>query len=1030
MRSTLPQVETVLAVVLSVLMVLSISVGLVGAAAAAPDDGSSLGEDSTTAADASNESSTETSSDSDASGLATAESALADAPGNTTLARDQLALVGEIHDIESSTSGTDEALAIAEAVLAQRQQWAASPDKPLPASMVPQFEVARTKLDASRKLLETDENYESSDSLSAAVAKAKQGTKMQAAMGNEDLTVDSELPDVETPNHESPSAAVLAIMDRYGVTPTAEDRAELQALDDLPDRTRTALTDFLDAYLAFQRNTAEDDVTGTFAARNQLLDETVSLNDALQDADTNTPGVASPQADHGDNRIGCVDESAPSNTNPSDPTFCVLIYDDTGSGNSYNTNSVLLVDTGGSDHYDMNAGGTNLDDDCNGITNDISTSQSHLDPEPPTTDTGVATALVDYGSRSDNYTRTKAIGCGQRGGALMGSGFLLDAGGADEYGNATNRDPANSATNGGAESSLFSAGGGAGFFGAQPAHGFLLDAGGNTNKDEFIAGSQGTNGGAVNSHALAYGFLMNTNGQADYSARAVGVNGGSEDRGNGFLADLGSSDDTYDTEAKGTNGGGIYQSKYGGFLLDAGGADTYTATSQGTNGGGTQQGSGFLLDNGAGSDDFITGHENQTDRFTAPIFSFETGNVSRQQGFQGVNGGGHENGVGVLINADSARDDLYKAGDGQGANGGAFQEAAGLLVDTGGSSTGPNVAGGDNYTAGYDPTAGSEWNNPKYNPFPGVPEVRKPSAGTNGGGTSKGVGALVDTENRTVGKDTLLALDGHFGGVNGTNGGGWSFGTGGVGLLANSGGEKDTYKVLATDGPISGANGGGSGYGQHSVTGAHNPAFEERNFPALRATGTLADMDGASDEYIVNATNNDTIDNETVAGVNGGAFGPTSVGLLIDTNISADSPGSSGASDEDTYEVNATNNTNTSGVNGGVDVGPITLHVNETAGNRTIGVNRTVQNPAGENKTVNESERIPKIKEIDQRHRIDQLSEGAFGLLLDTGGIKDTYKQDTCGPVKDDTWLTKGLAGAQIDLEPVNATGDTLTACQ
>lgn len=853
----------------------------------------------------------------DASVWKTVDMALTRHQGHSRLQREQLSLARELNNISNDGSPSDErALDLASAMLEQRKQWAAHDDKPFPRSMVPLFEAQQTKVDASRTLLESSQDSQNGESLARAVAKAKQGTKMQAALASDSVTMSSDLPSVDVPNHNSPSAATLELMERYDVPPSAKDMARLQALDNLPEPIRRSITDFLNAFLAFQRATVNGNVTKTYVARNQLLDETVSLQDALEN--TNTPDISTPQS-HGGTHIGC------GTAGP----FCVLSMDLSTMPNTYTQNAVVTIDDGGNDHYDMNAGGTNLDNACGGAA----------DAEP-------AAALVDLGGH-DNYTRTTAVGCGQRGGGQTGSGFLVDSDGTDEYGNATNRVPASVAVNGGAEGTIGSPGGGAGFVSSM-ATGFLLDAGNHNGRDQFVANNYGVNGGGSNSNYYVSGFLMNFRGKADYIAGHAGGNGGGEDRAAGFLADLGSAKDTYDAEGKAVNGGAIYETVQGGYLLDAGGGDTYTATSQGTNGGGAQESSGFLLDNGTGDDDFITGHAN--DSSSQGIFRFNLGPESFYQGMNGVNGGGMENGVGTLINTGDAND-LYKTGDGHGSNGGGKDISSGLLVDTGGN---------DVYTSGYDPTAGATWNNTF------GPKVRYPSCGSNGGGCIGSAGAIVDTG----GKDTYNALDGHFGGINGTNGGGWGYS---VGLIADLGTVKDEYTATAFDGPITGANGGGSGHAQFLLRRVSLINFPVGFFGAQSSAGTLVDR-GGNDEYTVNATNTDGVENETVVGVNGGAFtgalsyqtgnkqqsvnaghGAPAAGALVDKNGT------------DEYKAITTNTSaTTNGVNGGA---------------------------AAENS--------PDI---------------ATAVLLDAAGAGDEYTQN-CGSGTDDNWAPKGVAGAQIDLE-------------
>lgn len=1124
MSRGLSQSDQLLALLLVVVMVLSIPTAFVTAAATAPievSDDTAVGDDPTdnsTAADTTADSDTseaddgEASADStgqDASALKRADAALAEQSGDATIARSQLELARELLTIGegSSASQREQTLDVTDALLEQRKAWAASEKRPLPSSTVSSIEATQTKLDGARKLLETNDDLQDADGLTRAVTLAKQGTKLQAAQADDSVTLSSDLPAVETPNHESPSGATLALLDRYGITPTAEDVATMRELDNQPEPYRSELTDFLDVYLAFQTATAQGDTTGIFAARNQLLDETQDLNVALENTDQ--PGIVTPQHESdasvghtqnipnttlnstidgftpdnvhasagvnttvetaGKYQVGCVNvkhtrasgdlkaypfgqredfdpKNASGTWDNETNHFCALQIGKMGAGGqTYDDNTIVLIDHGGDDTYDNNAGGTNLDDNCDGPIDLKRPPSNNFAPTNNNLDAGVAAALVDLGQGADDYTRSTAIGCGQRGGGHLGSGFLVDQGGSDEYGTYS---ASHQATNGGGyavltDDSKCCVG--------AVATGFLLDAGSRDNQnvgaisggqgDEFRAGGFGTNGGAIHGSQFdprlrAFGFLLDVDGNSTYKATVRGVNGGGASRGVGFLANLGNNTknnrNIYKAEHSGTNGGAKFQSKPGGMLIDANGTDKYHATSGGTNGGGAAQSTGFLLDAGTNNqsranpeDNFTTGHA--FDDTLHDAFSFEAGPRARQAGFQGVNGGAKEDqSVGLLV--DVAGPSLYKAGDGQGANGGGYELGVGNLVD-GSGAAGLGADGDDTYISGYDPQEGTEWKNQELEDHP---PVEFPSIATNGGGAAGGVGAVVDL----AGTDRFEARDGHFGGVNATNGGGYFLGAGGVGFVANNDG-KDTYAAYSNttgddtsdtvgpdSGPVTGANGGGSGYGDVTLTSGSNELFEfipgVRNpqGPALRATGTLVDNGtvdspanggavGHRDEYVV-TTDTSEITGEPIAGSNGGAYGLTSTGLLVDQS-----------GDNEKYEADAANNT-TLGVNGGVRVDNTTFTIDPVDSDS---FNRTAQNDTL-NQTVGGN--LRQIGNLVQQNVVIPTEDSlAVGLLLDGAGTDDSYKDDYCSQNWDDDTIigkgygalgkNSGTAGAQID---------------
>lgn len=401
------------------------------------------------------------------------------------------------------------------------------------------------------------------DALAQAVTLAKAGTMAQAR--TLDPSVDTSSPSPATLMHASPNVAALALITRYDVVPTSEQRQLLLALDVIGEPLRSALTRFLDAFIVFadasrasyeradlrrllalvmearrlvevggqgQEKLASSSPTRALvdsgvnlapilAARAALLDATVALRNTLaltppwqMNAATMTPIQVPP----------------------------VLSIDLAGDANTYTTDFVLLLDAAGDDTYLNNAGGSNL----SGGSCDL-------------VGVRVAAALVDFDG-ADRYTNGRS--CGANGGGHFGSGFLVDAGGNDAY-------------TGGS----FGANGGSSI-----GTGFLLDAEGN---DTYAVQGNGANGGGEG----GAGFLVDAGGNDTYSAGNLGVNGGG-DFGSGFLIDA-SGNDAYTAGDFGANGG----SRFGtGFLLDVSGHDVYTAGNFGANGGGILFGSGFLVD--------------------------------------------------------------------------------------------------------------------------------------------------------------------------------------------------------------------------------------------------------------------------------------------------------------------------------------------------------------------------------------------------------------------------------------------------
>lgn len=561
-----------------------------------------------------------------------------------------------------------------------------------------EFPSQRTKLRGARAMLRTSEADGEPDGLAEAAILARTDSRTQALrMNATDADTPTEpggvtLPDTARPGYDRPSAAVFAILEKHHVDPSAQESADVRALDDLPEPTRSALTGYLNAYLGYYTTTravyagsernrtrpggeargfavdpTASELLQVRAAQVRLLDATVALRDTLEETDsTGNGGIAFDAAAHEPVKVAPVVSLA----------FATR-------DNTYQTDYALQVDLGGDDTYNNSAGGN---------TDEIS-----------------AAALVDFGG-SDLYT-------GRNGGAKGdGAGFLVDAGpGTDTYDASVNlgrnpvRHPCVSNTYGLEPGSYGTNGGG-----AVGGVGFLVEAG--TGNTSYEAGHYGTNGGArgevcttlagsETDRKLAMGFLLDAGGVDSYEAGAGGTNGGGMSGGYGSLLDLGGND-TYDAGKSGTNGGGIGTDinplrgptgqtigqiteiddpvrsnpplpAAGGFLLDAGGSDTFIAAknvnniSSGSNGGGVFGGRGFLLSAGSGDDTYRAGDWGTNGGgFGGVGFLLDVrGNETYNGGSIGTNGGGAQ-GAGFLL--DGAGTDTYTAGS-EGTNGGAVK---------------------------------------------------------------------------------------------------------------------------------------------------------------------------------------------------------------------------------------------------------------------------------------------------------------------------------------------------------------------
>jgi hypothetical protein len=320
--------------------------------------------------------------------------------------------------------------------------------------------------------------------------------------------------------------------DGHAPSPTAGDELA-DELDDVPDPVRRGILDTLAAFADLQA-TAQP----AFADADPPPTEAPFEEPGAPLDPDEVQAVLSARAD----LLAAVDrlETASAAHGPVDVSVdrCPdLAIDLTHSEDTYTEDCTLVIDAGGDDAYENNAGGTGIGDDCGRITY-----ESH----------GYTAALVDL-EGNDVYGEAQApASCGANGGGWGGVGLLYDAGaGQDRY------LASDDATNGG------------GLYGI----GLLHDGGGD---DLYTAGGYGTNGGGV----AGIGSLVDEGGSDTYRGERVAVNGGAF-TGVGLLLDD-EGEDTYEAGAKGTNGGTI---RGVASLVDLAGNDTYRAAHTGVNGG-------------------------------------------------------------------------------------------------------------------------------------------------------------------------------------------------------------------------------------------------------------------------------------------------------------------------------------------------------------------------------------------------------------------------------------------------------------
>ncbi|MGB0652613.1 MAG: hypothetical protein ACPGQL_05385 [Thermoplasmatota archaeon] len=464
---------------------------------------------------------------------------------------------------------------------------------------------------------------------------------LEAATGNTRGTL---------PRYDGPSEAIRDLLRRHDVKADPAQQSLIQSLNTLPPAIANALTRLVASYILLEdashmlhrypiRSVMNDHdlpyskatAALLFDARINILEEAERFADAIGYPGLNdtVPGMAA--SSNGN------DGPLPLMLGEEIRVPPVFALDIDALDSTYTDDYFLVIDVGGNDRYDNNAGGSSVMDPDRILVGDPC--EDHA--QPPTVDPTVRTyaALVDlagndvYGGRpcgvngggyygvgflydrdgDDQYLSSHSTTCIQilgtgigrgacavNGGGLRGSGALIDAAGNDQYLAVTNRLDPGVGTNGGA----YVAG-----------SGILLDLGGN---DLYMGGRSGT-------------ILFDGTGNDRYLGGEGGTNGGG-DGGLGLLLDDGTGDDEYIGDSYGTNGGSSLAAKAmtsflgagqrdwltaSGLLWDSGGDDHYESRATKNSNGHGAGTAGALIDLG-GMDTYVSNGATRTDRTEFP----------------------------------------------------------------------------------------------------------------------------------------------------------------------------------------------------------------------------------------------------------------------------------------------------------------------------------------------------------------------------------------------------------------------------
>ena len=394
------------------------------------------------------------------------------------------------------------------------------------------------------------------DPLARAVAATRAVLRAQASALDAGATAPA------PPQHATPSAAILALGELVGATPTVEEQQAIASLDALPAAQASALARLVDATHAYvvaseaawagvdldaPPASVPPGVARVRLAEIAMIDAALGVRDAFPSSAT---GAACP---------------------PTHTFLHVLALDLSGCDTTYaGSDFVLLVDVAGAEAYLNNDGGGYL---VPGALVDLAGNDLHQGrARGGVTGGGEGSSgfLLDLAG-NDRYGPSGVNG-GANGGAHIGDGLLIDVLGDDQY------EGADTGVNGGAYAGV----------------GLLVDADG---ADRYRGGSWGSNGGGMS----GVGALVDLRGNDRYNTSGRGGNGGGMGGGRGFLYDAAGHDE-YGGGGGGANGGG-YNLAGAGLLYDVAGNDRYLGGAMGVNGGSYEASAGALIDE-AGVDSY------------------------------------------------------------------------------------------------------------------------------------------------------------------------------------------------------------------------------------------------------------------------------------------------------------------------------------------------------------------------------------------------------------------------------------------
>lgn len=131
----------------------------------------------------------------------------------------------------------------------------------------------RGRLHGARILLRSTDSHATGYKYAKAVRLAKRTMNVRVGEMEEDTTTQSALPSVPKPSHDSASSAAFALVNHHDYDPTPKEAAKIRALNDLPRPTRTALKEYLNAYIGYEqavyRAFADANVTKLKAIQNR-----------------------------------------------------------------------------------------------------------------------------------------------------------------------------------------------------------------------------------------------------------------------------------------------------------------------------------------------------------------------------------------------------------------------------------------------------------------------------------------------------------------------------------------------------------------------------------------------------------------------------------------------------------------------------------------------------------------------------------------------------------------------------------------